>query len=359
MIAIWVAAGGLSALAAGLILLRAAAAAANVGSEDPTIAVYRRQLTEIDDLAARELLAPAERQAAHAEAGRRLLGAADRPDQAWHAPRSDRKWALAGASLAAVVALVAYLMVGSPGSGDQPLKARVAAWRGADLASLTAPQMAAVLRQATALRPDAEGFRFLAVAESQSGNPANAARALRRAIELAPGRGVLWEMLGISLVDEAGGDETPAAIKAFQRALQLEPKLVLARFHLARVLAQGGDRAGAVAALKALQADLPVDDPRRAELSQTIAEASGPPPAESPVAAGQSQMIAGMVAGLAARLARQPDDPEGWVKLVRSYAVLGDAAARDSALAEASGRFRGRKDIVDQLNAAAKTAAMP
>ena len=69
-------------------------------------------------------------------------------------------------------------------------------------------------------------------------------------------------------------------------------------------------------------------------------------------------MIRGMVAGLAGRLADKPDDPAGWVRLVRSYAVLGDVARRDKALASARGRFAGRIDVLRDLEAAAKTEPM-
>ena len=40
----------------------------------------------------------------------------------------------------------------------------------------------------------------------------------------------------------------------------------------------------------------------------------------------QAEMIRGMVDGLAARLAEQPDDSEGWRMLARSYGVLGETA---------------------------------
>jgi cytochrome c-type biogenesis protein CcmH len=171
-------------------------------------------------------------------------------------------------------------------------------------------------------------------------------------------------MLGVSLVAEAGGQETPGAVTAFRQALKLDPHAVLARFHLARAQAQGGDRTGAVAALKALQADMPIEDPRRASLAQAITEAEGPAPSAAAAAvAGAApgdriQMIRGMVANLAAKLKADPDNPEGWVRLVRSYAVLGDAAARDAALTEAKARYRGRADVLQQLDAAAKTEPM-
>lgn len=359
MIALWVAAGVLSAAAAGLVLHRAARAALDAGSADPTMAVYRRQLSEIDDLAERGLIEEPERKAAHAEAGRRLLVAADHQAAAWSAPPAQRRPVLAIAALAPLAALGLYLTVGAPGYPDQPIRARIAKWRTTDLASLTAPQMAAVLREVTQEHPDAEGYRFLAMAENQSDNPSGAARALRKALTLAPQRADLWEMLGVSLVAEADGQETPGAVTAFQEALKRDPKAVLARFHMARAQSQAGDRPGAVAALKALQADMAADDPRRDSLAQAIAEAEQPPKPAGPAFSGaQTEMIRGMVAGLAAKLKTNPDDSEGWVRLVRSYAVLGDVKARDAALAEAQARYKGRADVLGELDAAAKTEPM-
>lgn len=358
MIVLWVSAGVLSAAAAGLVLHRAARAALDAGSTDPTLAVYRRQLAEIDDLAGRGLIAEDERKTAHAEAARRLLNEADRDARAWTAPASQRRPVLGAAVLACAAALATYLVVGSPTAADRPLKARIAEWRGSDLSGLTAPQMAAVLRVVTREHPDPDGYRFLAVAENQSENPSGAARALRKAITLAPDRADLWEMLGVSLVAEAQGEETPAALTAFRQALSRDPRAVLARFHLARAQAQAGDKAGAVASLKALQTDMPLEDPRRQSLSQAIAEAQADDAPASAQAGGQIEMIRGMVAGLAAKLKANPDDPEGWERLVKSYAVLGDSAARDAALTQAKARYRGRADVVGKLDAAARTEPM-
>src|SRR6478735_8209890 len=84
MIAFWAIAGLLSAATAILILVRAAAGA---GHEpvDTTNVFYRRQLAEIGDLAERGLLGEGERKSAEAEAGRRMLVAADAPVEAWSA----------------------------------------------------------------------------------------------------------------------------------------------------------------------------------------------------------------------------------------------------------------------------------
>ena len=66
------------------------------------------------------------------------------------------------------------------------------------------------------------------------------------------------------------------------------------------------------------------------------------PSAEQMRAAGelppdeQAQMIRGMVDGLAARLAEQPDDAEGWRMLARSYGVLGETAQAAEAAQQAA-----------------------
>ncbi len=356
MIVFWAVAGVLSAAAAGLILQSAAKAASHVGSEDPTRDLYRRQLTEIDDLADRGLLAPDERKSAHAEAARRLLSADSVAAEPWTADPGLRRPVLVAAILAPLAAIGLYLAVGAPGLADQPIAARIAAWRISDPAALAPPELAAVLRAMVVERPnDPEGYRYLAIMEGASDNPTGAARALRRAITLAPQRADLWEMMGEALVAEADGQMSPEARRAFEEALKRDPKAVAARFHLARARIEAGDKPAGLAAWKALAAEMPATDPRRPQLLAAIDEAEGKAPA---LAEDQMSAVRGMVAGLAARLDQAPDDPEGWVRLVRSYAVLGDVGKRDAALAAARARYAARPDILRDLDAAAKTEAM-
>ncbi len=68
--------------------------------------------------------------------------------------------------------------------------------------------------------------------------------------------------------------------------------------------------------------------------------------------------VQGMVASLAARLEDNPEDPEGWVRLVRSYAVLGDQANRDATLAKARAKYAANPDVLKDLDLAAKTEPM-
>jgi cytochrome c-type biogenesis protein CcmH len=66
-------------------------------------------------------------------------------------------------------------------------------------------------------------------------------------------------------------------------------------------------------------------------------------------------MIRAMVARLAARLKARPDDPEGWGRLIRSYAVLGDEPDRMAAMEAAHAEFQNRPDAwarVEQAEAA-------
>jgi cytochrome c-type biogenesis protein CcmH len=160
-------------------------------------------------------------------------------------------------------------------------------------------------------------------------------------------------------VSENGGQPSPESDNAFREALKRDPKAIAARFHLARSKVMAGDKAGGIADWRGLMNDLPPDDARRAALRQSIAEAQSETPAMAAAPPdGQLEMIRGMVAGLAARLERQPNDAEGWVRLVRSYAVLGDAAKRDAALAQARKQFAGKPTIQAELDAAAKTEPM-
>jgi len=51
--------------------------------------------------------------------------------------------------------------------------------------------------------------------------------------------------------------------------------------------------------------------------------------------ADRQAMIERMVSGLAGRLEAAPDDPEGWLRLIRAYAVLGRQDEAEGAVARA------------------------
>jgi cytochrome c-type biogenesis protein CcmH len=359
MIAFWAMAALISAATAALLLFRARRAAGQA-PVDTTSIFYRRQLAEIGDLADRGLLGEGERKSAEAEAGRRMLAAVDAPSETWTADGA-RTPVLAAAIAAPVLALALYLGVGAVGRADQPFEGRLKQWMAANPETLAPQEMAAVLSRLTTQRPnDPEGFRFLALAEGASDNPAAAVRALKRALRIAPDRADLWEMLGEALVYEGGGQVSQDAQDAFAETLKRDPGNVAARFNLARAQISKGDKAGGVAAWRAILAGMAPNDPRAPALRASIAEAEGvPAPSAQPGLTGdQMSAIRGMVAGLAERLQAKPDDPDGWVRLVRAYAVLGEADKRDATLKAAQARYAGKPQVLDQLTAAAAAPPM-
>ncbi|ATQ42149.1 c-type cytochrome biogenesis protein CcmI [Caulobacter mirabilis] len=375
MFAFWIAAAALSAAVAWLMLRGARAAERRVGEGDPAVAVHRRQLAEIDDLAARGLLPETEVRAARAEAGRRLLAAADAAAPA--TGLGGRRLALAATIAAPLLAVGTYVAVGSPGTPDQPFARRLAEWRAGDPGKLDAPQIAAVLRAVTAERPnDAEAFRNLALAEMASGDVRAATTALRRAVAVAPDRADLWAALGEAFVAEGEGQVGEDARTAFREAVKRDPKSLSARYFLARGEIAEGRAAEGLAAWRALAADLPVGDPNRtaliAEIAQVektggLAEQGREQGPDAAAAQAQAQAraqggeglpdadaIRGMVEGLAARLEAEPNDPQGWVRLVRAWSVLGETGKRDAARARAKTLFNDDPDVLRALDQAAE-----
>jgi cytochrome c-type biogenesis protein CcmH len=326
--------------------------------------IARRQLAELDDLEARGLIAPDEHRIARAEAGRRLLSAADAtPTPTAPATRGARMAVLAVIGLAAAAALAGYLFTGRPGLPDQPYRARLASWKSADPSTLDAAQLAAVLDDVAKSRPhDATPLLYLAQAEAASGQQARVTMTLREAARREPRRADVWIMLGQAETAMAKGEVTADARRAFAQAERLDPQAPAPRYFLGRAAIADGDVQGGLASWRSLAAALPPADPKRASLDAEIADvektgrlpapqAAAPPQAAPEMAGDQRAFINTMVQGLAQRLKAHPDDPQGWARLIRSYRVLGDDARREAAAAQARRLFAGRRDALKLIDA--------
>lgn len=81
--------------------------------------------------------------------------------------------------------------------------------------------------------------------------------------------------------------------------------------------------------------------------AEDIANASGLSKEE------QDDMVDGMVAGLAAKLEDNPNNPDGWIMLVRSYVVMGQPEKARESLADAARIFEGDSAVLARLNAEA------
>ena len=360
----WVAAAALTVGLGGLLFLFSAGAARgalSAGSEDPSMAVYRRQLEELDELASRGLLPEAEQRAARAEAGRRLISAADRTAKPETAGGKVSRFGLAAGGVAAAAgAVTLYLVLGSPGTGDQPFQARVKSWMGSDLEFLPPQELAAVLRQVVAKRPqDIQGLVYLGKVELSAADPAAAARTLGRARRLEPNNPEIVALEAQALLSESEDKVTPEAAAALRRVLALAPQDPMARYYLAKAAMEAGRNQEGLAAWQTLADELPEGDERKLQLMQEIAQAKGQVTAQAVAKAdapAQQAFIKAMVSRLAGRLKEKPDDPEGWARLIRAYGVLGDKQEQDRALASARKVYAQRPAVMLEIEKEAASA---
>jgi len=195
------------------------------------------------------------------------------------------------------------------------------------------------------------GWALLGQAYLTARDPADAAKAFARGIDAAKATGmsptIFYSAYGEALTQASAGAVTPEAEAAFIQALALDPKDQAARYYLGLAAAARGNTAKALAMWKALLADLPANSPVRADLVDRIA-------ALTARAAGGPPDVGAMVAGLAARLNTNPDDSEGWLRLVRAYAVLGDKAKARATLGDARRAMKERGDVLAALDAEQK-----
>lgn len=244
---------------------------------------------------------------------------------------------LAGAVAALVLGIGggAYLMLGSPYLAARTLSGPSPH----DLRGLIA-----VLSERVRHRPgDPRGWTLLGRGYLTLGDAADAAAAFRRAIPAAAPqqKPELYSAYGEALTLANGGAVTAEAEQAFAHALRDNPKDFAARYYLGQAYANRRDTAHALALWTSLLADAPVNAPWRPELLDRIALLTG--------RSGAAPDIGAMVASLAARLKAKPKDPQGWQRLIRAYAVLGDAARAQKSLDRARAALKGDAAAIAQL----------
>jgi cytochrome c-type biogenesis protein CcmH len=256
--------------------------------------------------------------------------------------REAGSWILAGAVATLVLGIGGgvYLWLGTPELA---------------LRTLTGPQdndwksaMAKLVANARSHPADATAWAMLGRGYFLIGDGTDAAAAFRHAVALAdPSRQpALFSAEGEALMLAASGQVTPEAEAAFSAALQGDPKDIPARLYLGAVYAARHENARALVLWQSLLADTPTDAPWRAALIDRIAALSA--------SSGQAPDIGAMVAGLAERLRAHPRDPQGWQRLVRAYAVLGDRAKASAALVDARAALKSDSTAQAALNGEAK-----
>lgn len=317
-------------------------------------------------------IAPNEAEATRAEIGRRLL-AVDRET------RGEGETRRAGAVVPILVALLAplgafalYSAIGAPGAPDRPLAARLAEARAPTVARGEAEELVRQAEARLAANPDeVAGWLALAPVYRALGREADAAAALERALpalEGAPRARALVELTDI----EASRDGTigEAGEARLREALALDPADGRAGFLLAmraeealparraaeawRQLIARHEATGAPwLALARTRLAALEDASSNANAPAGDAPAAAPPPRASarprPDAMSVPPEIRAMVDGLDARLRDNPDDPEGWLRLVRSFAVLGERQNARAAASRARAALEANNEALGQL----------
>jgi cytochrome c-type biogenesis protein CcmH len=321
--------------------------------------VYRDQLQEIERDRSAGLIGEAEAESARVETSRRLLAAAEAetaaPPLAFGAGTRRRRAAVAAAAIVPLVALAFYLKLGSPEVPGQSAFARAnEPEEERSIISLVSQVETHLARNPN----DGAGWEVIAPVYLRLGRFGDAVTARKKAIALNGDSPTRESDLGESLVAVASGIVTNEAKLAFEHALAGDAHNVKARFFLGVADEQDGARNAAAEKWRALLADAPADAPWRDFVAAALARVTGQPadsagPSTADVAAAENmpagertEMIRGMVQRLSDRLHADGNDVDGWMRLVRAYAVLGD---RDKASGAAADARRALVDHPDEV----------
>jgi cytochrome c-type biogenesis protein CcmH len=258
-----------------------------------------------------------------------------------------------------VLSLTLYLGLGAPALPGRPLAARLSEPPARDDVEL----LIARAEEHLARNPeDGRGWEAIAPVYMLLGRPGDAAAAYRNVIRLLGSNAARQTALGEAILTVQGGVVTAAARSAFEAANAADPAAPAPRFYLALAAEQEGNLDAAADGWRALLAEASADAPWRTAVEEALARVSKDEPPPGPTAAEiaaaevmtadeQAAMIEAMVGGLAERLKREPDDADGWIRLIRSYVVLGRAdeaaaAARAALAGVTRADERGRVEAV-------------
>lgn len=369
----------IAALARPMLLERTDA----VDPREADLAIYRDQLAEIDADLDRGLINDLEAENARVELARRLLKSEEvnsrnkdqAPDKAsgevklndenaaanWTSPASV---AYASAVIIPLLALTVYLAVGSPTMPGMPQSARMQAAPGKSTVEQLVAKVEAQLRETP---EDGRGWDAVAPVYLRLRRFDDATNAFAQAIRLQGETTKRLRGFAEATVLANNGIVGETAQRAYRRILAIEPGDTEARFWLALADEQEGkvDKAKEVYGLllkeaapdapwrKVVEARLdrlgtpPSTAGQSAPATAATGEANTPsqePPGPTPedVAAAkqlspkdQQAFINSMVERLAGKLEKNPADLDGWLRLVRAYAVLGRKDDANRALAAA------------------------
>ncbi len=345
--------------------------------QDFDTAVYKDQLAEVDRDVGRGLISESEAATARLEIQRRLLSVADVGTPHGGTGGRGRSIAIPAVSLAAfAAAVVMYLNLGSPDAVDFPYASRIDLVEMADRMAAIDDAVATLEARLQSNPDDPEGWMMLGRTYLTMERYVDAQQAFLKLYDIT-GDILIKAEYAEALILESDAQVTPEALSIFQEVLNVEPLDPKSRFYFGVAAAQQGNLDGALQIWTDLLHLSPTDAPwvsivrqqvqraadeagvdvstlKPTEMAAKLAVTSGIPSADiqpdgmsTPAAPGPSQedienaqqmtddeqaeMIRSMVQRLADRLATDPNDPEGWLRLAQAYEVLGETEKAEEA----------------------------
>lgn len=368
------------------------------------VIVYKAQLAEVDRDVARGVVGPDEADQTRSEIARRLLAAADASAQSISSGHH-KVAAIVVAGLGIGLTFGLYGLIGGAGQPDLPLEIRKA--QAEDIRSNRPTQAAAAQTVTAAPAPDfpedymasvarlrdlmpdraddLKGWELLTYHEARLRNFTAAAEAQAKVIDLKGTTATPADLIRHAdlLVAAADGYVSPEAEARARQVLEIAPSNLGARYYLGSMFDQTGRPDLAFRIWRPILApDMPETAYSAlvrtqieraaffAGVTYTIPERPAaldnalPGPSADMMAAAQEMsaeerqdMISGMVAGLAERLATEGGSAQEWARLINAYGVLGRNEDAQAVLQEAQTVFAGSAEAMTLFDDIARRMA--
>jgi cytochrome c-type biogenesis protein CcmH len=360
---IWLLGAALALVAASAVLVPALRRGPDaVGRSESTVAILRDQLAEVGRDRDRGVISEHEARGAEVEIKRRIIAAG-------RDARPPGGLAAGGRAVLVLAALVIpaggvalYGVMGAPQIPSVPFAER--AGEQAEAAELAAAVRQ--LRERLEADPEGgptEGWMVLARSLGGMGRHRDAADAYARVTERPNATSATFSLYAEALIAAEDGIVTPRAEAAIDRARAMDPSNPAGAFYKAVALEQSGAqeeaRALLLERLDAAEGFAPWMEAFVAQANRLGTEIGAPavaltdyapamrgPTGEQVQAAAEMSeedrvaFVRSMVEGLAARLAEDPADLDGWLRLARAYDVLGEADRAADAYRQAQAQAR-------------------
>ncbi|CAM3520086.1 c-type cytochrome biogenesis protein CcmI [Thalassospira profundimaris] len=411
---IWIVLGAITLLLAGFILWPifggSRKAASDEASDAPSaseledgspenelsrdLAVYRDQLSEIDRDIERGVLSAEQADAARTEVQRRILAADQRikkqqpTDTIQQTSANKPVRAIAAGFIVLFIAggFGLYLDLGNPTMPDRPITSRTDEINAVRMAQTADEDRQSVLNRAVSdlsqrlleNPDDLRAWELLGASLMALGRPEEAQTAFLETVKRSGRDGDYLAMYAESLIRSNNGQINTTARGVLREAEKTDSTDPRIQFYLGLADAQEGNVGAAVDRWIALANGAPGDAPwlpmvvgriNEAALAQGIdiegrlnlAENTSPGPSQEDIAAAQEmtpeeqqQMIMSMVNGLAERLEAEPNNPDGWARLMQAYMVLGREDDAKVAFEKARTVFADQPELLARFDSLAQ-----